>query len=450
MDSIKSAAGYIRVSTAEQSLKGLSIETQIAEIENYAKAQNMKLVGVYIDRGITARKQLARRVEFMRLMEDVAQGKVNHIIVLRLDRFFRNIYDYHRMMNEYLIPNHCDWSAVKEQYSTATTNGRLMINLRLAIAEQECDTDSDRIKDVQRHRVSEGYIISGAKASLGLKIENKRIVKSEENHIAKEIYDYFEKHGSVRGTMRYINQKYGLKLRYIRVKRILENPFYKGQYRDNVNFCEPTVTVEQWDRVQLLMKKNIKERSTPQIYLFTGILKCAKCGHVISGSCSEKGGKLYKYYRCSLRVRDNNCDNLENVSEQFLEQHLLDNIGWYAEQEIYKLELEEKKKKTTKNNRKQIEAKLKRLNDLYVDGFIKYEQYKEDYEKLQEQIVELEETAKADPSSLLELTDKNFKEWYTMLTMEKKRAFWRGRITEIRMDGKEVKSLKLFVRKKPE
>ena len=161
MYSVKRAAGYIRVSTVEQSLKGLSIETQIAEIENYAKAHNMKLEGVYIDRGITARKQLTKRVEFMRLMEDVQLGKIEHIIVLRLDRFFRNIYDYHRMMNEYLTPNNCDWSAVKEQYSTATTNGRLMINLRLAIAEQECDTDSDRIKDVQKHRISEGYIISG-------------------------------------------------------------------------------------------------------------------------------------------------------------------------------------------------------------------------------------------------------------------------------------------------
>jgi DNA invertase Pin-like site-specific DNA recombinase len=43
MNEIRRAAGYIRVSTAEQSLKGLSIETQIAEIEAYAKYHNMKL-----------------------------------------------------------------------------------------------------------------------------------------------------------------------------------------------------------------------------------------------------------------------------------------------------------------------------------------------------------------------------------------------------------------------
>ena len=99
MDELKRAAGYIRVSTAEQSTKGLSIETQIAEIKAYAEYHKMKLVDIYADRGITARKSLEKRVDFMRMMGDVQSGKINHIIVLRLDRFFRNVFDYHKMMN---------------------------------------------------------------------------------------------------------------------------------------------------------------------------------------------------------------------------------------------------------------------------------------------------------------------------------------------------------------
>ena len=71
MSKVISAAGYIRVSTAEQALNGLSIETQMAEIEQYAKAHNMKLEAFYIDRGITARKSLHKRVDFMRMMGDV-------------------------------------------------------------------------------------------------------------------------------------------------------------------------------------------------------------------------------------------------------------------------------------------------------------------------------------------------------------------------------------------
>ena len=443
MNTVIRAAGYIRVSSVEQSLKGLSIETQIAEIESYAKVHNMKLVGLYIDRGITARKQLTKRVEFMRLMEDVQSGDIEHIIVLRLDRFFRNIYDYHKMMNEYLTPNNCDWSAVKEQYTTTTTNGRLMINMRLAIAEQECDTDSDRIKDIQKHRVSEGFVISGS-SPLGLKIDNKRMVKDENNYIAKEIFDYFELHGSIRGTMFYINQKHNLRLLYATVKRILSNEFYIGKHRENDNFCEPTITKEQFYRIQTMLKKNIKERGKPQVYIFTGLLKCSHCGRSIAGNCSKIHGKIYKYYRCPGRVVNMGCNNALNCNEKIIEDYLINNIEELSKNHIIKTELEEKKMKTLKSNRKQIEAKLQKLNDLYINDFITMEKYKEDYAKLQSQIVEPENAPQIDLTAVQNILEGNFKDKYEMLSEGKKRAFWRGLIKEIRMSGKTVESVEFL------
>jgi site-specific DNA recombinase len=83
---IKNAAEYIRVSTTEQVQKGVSIENQAAEIEKYCQEHNMKLVDIYVDRGITARKSLHKRAGLMRLMHDVVSGKVNHIVVLRVSK----------------------------------------------------------------------------------------------------------------------------------------------------------------------------------------------------------------------------------------------------------------------------------------------------------------------------------------------------------------------------
>ena len=444
MNKIKRAAGYIRVSTVEQSLKGLSIETQIAEIEAYAKAHNMKLEGMYIDRGITARKQLTKRVEFMRLMEDVQSGKIEHIIVLRLDRFFRNIYDYHKMMNEYLTPNNCDWSAVKEQYTTATTNGRLMINLRLSIAEQECDTDGDRIKDVHQHLVDNGLVISGS-VPFGLKIENKRMVKDENtNHIAKEIFDYFELHGSVRGTMYYINNKYNLTLSYKTVRRMLCNPYYIGRYRENHNFCEQTIELEQFDKIQKMLEKNIRERGKPQVYIFTSLLKCSRCGKSMAGNCSVKRGVVYKYYRCPNRTINQSCDNLENCSEKIIEEYLINNIEELCKNHIVHVELKEKQQKTVKSNRKQIEAKLQKLNDLYINSFISMEKYKEDYAKLQAQIVEPVNEPKTDFTAVKKLLEGDFRSKYEMLSETQKRSFWRGLIKEIKMFGKTVESVEFL------
>ena len=96
MEKIKSVGGYIRVSTTEQAMRGVSLESQEAAIRAWCDRNGYKLVDLYIDRGITARKKLQNRKEFCRMMQDVQAHRINHILVLRLDRFFRNTYDYHR------------------------------------------------------------------------------------------------------------------------------------------------------------------------------------------------------------------------------------------------------------------------------------------------------------------------------------------------------------------
>ena len=65
------AAGYIRVSTAEQALRGLSLEAQEAEIRRWAAEHHVRLENIYVDKGITARKQLHRRAAFMQMMQAV-------------------------------------------------------------------------------------------------------------------------------------------------------------------------------------------------------------------------------------------------------------------------------------------------------------------------------------------------------------------------------------------
>ena len=447
MEKIINAAGYIRVSTVEQSLKGLSIETQIAEIEAYAKYHNMKLVDIYIDRGITARKSLEKRMDFMRMMGDVQQGKINHIIVLRLDRFFRNIYDYHKMMNEYLTPNNCDWSAVKEDYTTTTTNGRLMINLRLAIAEQECDTDSDRIKDVLSHRASQGFAISGS-LPLGLKIVDHRVVPDEENaHIVQDAFNTFELNNSVRKTLLCINEKYGTRIYYNPMRKILTHRLYIGEYRDNKEYCEPIITREQFENVQRLLKMNSRKRVNNNTYVFSALCVCEHCGNKMVGNhiYSSRYKKEYKYYRCNKFQKERLCDNTQALSENYLEEYLLDNVERLLSDYIISVEVSEQETPQQKSNKKTIEKKLRRLNDLYVNGFIDMKKYKADYDDLQNQIIYEPEKTKKDLTVLKKFLQSNFKEvLYTTLTDEEKQALWRSVIKEIRVSGKEIKDIKFL------
>jgi DNA invertase Pin-like site-specific DNA recombinase len=438
MEKVITAAGYIRVSTAEQALKGLSIETQKAEIENYAKAHNMKLKGFYIDRGITARKSLHKRTDFMRMMSDVQSGHIKHIIVLRLDRFFRNIYDYHRMMNEYLNPNKCDWSAVKEQYTTSTTNGRLMINLRLSIAEQECDTDSDRITDVFDNRVKNGFAITGAQP-FGFTIKDKRVVIDEEKRaVMEDMLNYVELSSSVRGTLTYMKNTHNISFCYDSLARLLKNTMLYGSYRGNDNYCEGYMTKERFENMRRLLDKNIRQRKNNYSYIFSGLIVCNECGYHMTGVHSISNSYSYSYYRCSNHYGNKRCDNVGQINEVYIENYLLENAKRLLNDYVLSVESIKQIEPVVKSNKKTIEKKLEKLNDLYVNDFIDMEKYKKEYHLLQSQIIDTSDAPKKDLKAVKKFLDSNVLDIYKTLTIGEKRAVWRSVIKEIRVYKKEI------------
>ena len=102
---------YIRVSTEEQHLNGLSLPAQRLALEDYANKNGYVIAGVYADEGISARKSMSRRKGLMRLLEDVRQDKIDMILVTKLDRWFRNIKDYN-ITEEILREHHCYWKTI--------------------------------------------------------------------------------------------------------------------------------------------------------------------------------------------------------------------------------------------------------------------------------------------------------------------------------------------------
>lgn len=89
---------YIRVSGQEQAIKGLSLEAQQEDLAEYARERGWVIVGVYIDAAKTARKRLGKRANFLQMLEDVKQDKVDLILFTHLDRWFRSVADYYKVM----------------------------------------------------------------------------------------------------------------------------------------------------------------------------------------------------------------------------------------------------------------------------------------------------------------------------------------------------------------
>lgn len=441
MEKIRNVGGYIRVSTAEQAMRGISLEAQQEAIKNYCAQNGYKLEDLYIDRGITARKKLQNRKEFCRMIQDVQAHKINHIVVLRLDRFFRNTYDYHRMMKEYLEPNGCEWSAINEDYDTTTTNGRLMINLRLAIAEQECDIDSDRIKDVFRNRIRSGHVVTGRQA-MGYSItDDKRLVPNKDAQIVKDIFDSFIATGCVRKTMLDIREKHGLILNFKSFRAILSKEIYTGKYRDNNSFCEPIIDKEKFKTVQKMLENNTYFRPNTKYkepFFFSGLLICPECGNILTGCRNTQG---YKSYRCMKHYGEKICPNNHYISEPIIEQYLLQNI--VTEWNKYKVKAAEGKKQPNAKSktRSQLEGMINRLNEIYIKGNITPEEYEQRFKDLNSQLKDLTDKPEKPKQSTEKLLLNDFNKIYSDLKPEEKNPFWRYIIKEIHISDNKISEI---------
>ena len=144
-DDVLRVALYIRVSTEEQAKHGYSLDSQKNRLQSYAKEKGYRIYKIYADEGKSARSNLTARKELLSLLEDVKLKKVDRIIFWRLDRWFRNIQDYYKVQ-EILEKNNVDWECTDEEYNTTTSNGRLYLNIKLSIAQNESDQTGDRIR----------------------------------------------------------------------------------------------------------------------------------------------------------------------------------------------------------------------------------------------------------------------------------------------------------------
>lgn len=431
---------YIRVSGQEQAIKGLSLEAQQEDLEEYARERGWVIVGVYIDAAKTARKRLGKRTNFLRMLEDVKQDKVDLILFTRLDRWFRSVADYYKVM-EILDAHKCGWLTTQEQYDTTTAGGRLYINLRLSIAQNEADLCGERIGVVLDSKVKHGTVVSG-KIPFGYRInEEKRLeVVPQDAAIILDAFEHYRSTVSVRATAAYIRQTYGLNWDNVRCRRNLCQTLYIGHYesngRVNPNFCPPIVPRDLYDDVQKLLSNNTKANPTGRVFLFTSLLICAECGHRLAGIHTGYGA----YYRCRTYTERKTCPHKKHIKEEAVEEWLFSFLGSELEKQRLEWEVKETQRKqaAASLDRAAIRRKLSRLKELYVNEMIDLEEYRRDYELYTAQLAERTAPAAEEERPNFEAVEailaSGFRKIYDGLEREEKRTLWRSVIKEIRVD----------------
>lgn len=399
---------YIRVSGQEQAIKGLSLEAQQENLEEYARERGWVIVGTYIDAAKTARKRMYKRTNFLRMLEDVKQDKVDLILFTRLDRWFRSVADYYKVM-EILDAHNCGWLTTQEQYDTTTAGGRLYINLRLSIAQNEADLCGERIGVVLDSKVKHGTVVSG-KIPFGYRInKEKRLeIVPQDAAIILDAFEHYRSSVSVRATAAYIQRTYGLNWDNIRCRRNLCQTLYIGHYesngRVNPNFCPPIVPRDLYDDVQKLLSNNTKANPCPQHY------SRRTCGHK------------------------------KQIRETAVEEWLFTFLGDELEKQRLEWEVKEARRKqaAASVDRAAIRRKLSRLKELYVNKMIDLEEYRRDYElyttQLAERTAPSAEEERPNFEAIEAILETGFRKIYDGLEREEKRTLWRSVIKEIHVD----------------
>jgi DNA invertase Pin-like site-specific DNA recombinase len=328
-DSFKRCAVYTRKSTEdglEQEFN--SLDAQYEACAAYALSQKHEgwhlLPDRYDDGGFSGGNM--ERPGLKRLLDDVASGKVDIILVYKIDRLTRSLSDFARIV-DVLDTAKASFVSITQAFNTTTSMGRLTLNMLLSFAQFEREVTGERIRDKIAASKRKGLWMGGP-LPLGYDVKDRRLViNDKEADLVRHIYTRYLELGSVVELVGDLNamghttkvqvrasgpHKGGCAFRRGTLYHLLANPIYLGRivHRDEVypGEHEPIVSETLWQAVQDKLKANASGTSRrlkgQQPSLLTGLLQDSE-GRAMTPSHASKGmgtGKgqaktqRYRYY----------------------------------------------------------------------------------------------------------------------------------------------------------
>jgi len=149
------AVGYIRVSTEDQAMTGVSLPAQRAKLEAYASLYGLELVRIEVDDGVSAKT--LERPALRRALATVDRGEADGLLIAKLDRLSRSVADWDRLIDGYFGERAGKqlWS-VADSIDTRTAAGRLVLNVLMSVAQWEREAIAERTRDALRHKIKTG------------------------------------------------------------------------------------------------------------------------------------------------------------------------------------------------------------------------------------------------------------------------------------------------------
>lgn len=423
---------YVRVSTVEQKKHGLSVDSQIDALQKFCEEHKYQIINIYNDAGFSASKSYKTRPALQEMISDCQEDQIDLLLFTKLDRFFRSVPDYYACIERM---NGVPWRAIWEDYETETSSGVFKVNIMLSIAQAESQRTSERIKAVNEFRRAKGDFVGGLAPRGYMVNKNELIVDPEMKPTIEKFFKTYLETFSPTAALDAIRDV--CVINRAGALRMLKNKTYAGD--SNGYKCYAYITEEEYEIIQNTLegRRQRRPQSSKRVYIFSGLLRCEKCGSNMSSRlnrCTTRGKQYYyKSYKCNSNGNHTGCDYSATVFENSLEKYLLSIMDQIVGER--NIEIANIKEKESKNPEKKISAlkqRLNRIGDRYEIGDISKAEYLRKRSEIQFELKQLEKVQTTiQPIALPE----NWKEIYSELDDQHKRALWNTMFRKINVSG---------------
>ena len=398
---MKKVAIYARVSTLEQAEHGYSIGEQVDKLKKYCDIHDYSIYKEYVDGGYSGAK--LDRPAMKELIDDANNGKFEAVIVYKLDRLSRNLQNALYLIKDVFKANNISFASLSENIDLSTAAGELNFNMFASFAEFERANIRDRMSMGAYARAKSGKCAGPSRTPFGYNYDDGILRKNEYSHIIESIFKMYLSGMSLAKILIKLNDDgYIGKQKHWRLSAIytvIRNKTYAGfiKYHDEYfkGLHEPIVSSDEFDEVQRQIAiRQDKSYSTTNSsrpfqskYMLSGLLRCGKCGQRLTLIQYRKKGSEYrsKKYQCVGKQshykrltggggHGEKCDT-PNYDMKELEEFVIKEIdkikidfdGYIARKDfaIKKTDLS-----TAKKEIENIETKLSKLVDLYLENKI--------------------------------------------------------------------------------
>lgn len=342
---IKRCAIYTRKSTEEGlDMEYNSLEAQFDACAAYIHSQagkNWRLVDRRYDDGGYSGGTMDRPALQM-LLQDVRAGKIDVVVVYKMDRISRSMPDF-TALSTMLSDRNVSLVSVTQQIDTSSSMGRMFVNMLMSFAQYEREMTADRIRDKLAASRKKGMWTGGIVPYGYKSVERKLVVDPETAPKVLFAFQRYAHNHSFLQTMRDLREAYGKRTAssewsVMNVRSMLTQAIPAGKIRDGKSGelfdgqHEPIVPYDLWLKVQQYVadaRKGKRESRSEHIAPLKGVIRCGYCDcAMVPTYCTNRGKRTFHYYRCDKthKHQSENC-RLKNISAAAIEGPVFDLIG---------------------------------------------------------------------------------------------------------------------------